>query len=386
MSISKNISLTSNSTTTPDPQSITRSLRSNAAGVSAALRTARGRVLRAARSKKWPKHAPQRFHMLVNELHKTREEVGAEVGEFIQAPHLLFQPLRIAAAFTIPMLIPLLFMPTRILIAYAIFVVIWYLTCLLIFVTEVAMRPPWYRRGLSKKQLPPYWGSFVNDPLIDLGREFEHVSFKNLTGLTLRGWFVQPLSDVQKSENMIVFLHGAGRDRRNFLRHAQEFLKHGFSVLLFDFSDHGLSDTTIPDAPRGTLFGAREQYDCIAAVEFLKQEKGAKQVALIGTSCGASSAIQAAAIQPGLVSCIVAENPFTRADDLLRHNLDLLSKNYLSQNDHQTVRRMIFWLAGKLLLFRMGYIFQSFGAIDVVGQVDCPLLIAHSTHDDIVPF
>lgn len=250
------------------------------------------------------------------------------------------------------------------------------------------MRPPWYKKGLPTNHLPPYWSRYVHDPKVDLGRYFEAVQFISETRVTLRGWFIPAIDENtdQPSTKMIVFVHGVGRDRRNFLRHSQHFLQHGYSCLLFDFSEHGLSDGIVPGISRGTLFGAREQYDVAAAVNFLKTEKNATHVAIVGTSCGASSAILAAARYPDMAVCVVAENPFTRADHLLVHHLDLLSKNYLSQNSHQTVRRAIFWLAGKMLMIRMGYYLNSFGALDAASSLVCPLLIAHSTADDIVPY
>lgn len=377
--------------------SLTETFRSRAAGVGSAIRTirtARGSVLRAARANKWRfdskkwramlSHLQADLQRLQADIQTTQHEVEAEVGEFIQSPHLLFAPIRMVATLALPMAIPLCFMPSKVLLLYGLFVFVWYLLCSLFFATEVAMRPPWYKRGLPSKELPPYWKGFVHDPRVDLGVEFEDVEFPSCTGALLRGWFIP--SGEASSQKMVVFVHGVGRDRRTFLRHAADFLAQGYSCLLFDFSEHGLSDGADNEMARGTLFGAREQYDVIAAAEYLKTVRGASQIAFVGTSCGASSAILAAAERPDLVSCVVAENPFTRADDLLRHHLNTLSKNYLSQNSHQTVRRAVFWLAGKVLMIRMGYYFRSYGAIDAVRRLQCPLLVAHSTEDDVVPF
>lgn len=367
---------------------LAQTMRSNATGVGGAIHAARGRVLRAARGKKW-RIDEKKLRAIADHIQSTHHQVEAEVGEFIQYPHLLFQPIRMALTLAIPMLIPLFFMPTRLLLVYPAFLVSWYLVCTLIFATEVAMRPPWYKKGLPIKEQPPYWGGFIHNPQVHLQAAYESVEFLSpVIGTTLRGWFVPPRpgKDAPASTNMVVFVHGVGRDRRNFLRHAQHFLEKGYSCLLFDFSEHGLSDNISKHSSRGSAFGAREQYDVIAAVEFLKKHKGATHVAIVGTSCGASSAILAASLRPDLAVCVVAENPFTRADDLLRHHMDVLLKNYLSQNSHQTVRRAVFWLAGKLLMFRMGYYWQSYGAVDAVSLLTCPLLVLHSTEDDIVPF
>lgn len=372
----------------PSVKMLAQTVRSNASDVGGAIRAARGRVLRAARAKKW-RFDHKKLRAIADHIQSTHHEVGAEVGEFIQYPHLLFQPIRLTLTLAIPMLIPLFFMPTRLLLVYPAFLFSWYLMCTLIFATEVAMRPPWYKKGLPTKEQPPYWGGFIHNPKEDLDADYENVEFLSpVIGTTLRAWFVRPRpgKDAPISSNMIVFVHGVGRDRRSFLRHSQHFLERGYSCLLFDFSEHGLSDNVSKHISRGSLFGAREQYDIIAAVEFLKKQKGAKNVAIVGTSCGASSAILAASMRADLTVAIVAENPFTRADDLLRHHMDVLLRNYLSQNSHQTVRRAVFWLAGKVLMFRMGYYWQSYGAIDAVPLLSCPLLVLHSTEDDIVPY
>lgn len=369
----------------PSVDALARTVRSNASNVSGAIRAARGRVLRAARAKKWRVNR-QRLRTMLSNFQTTQHEVEAEVGEFIQSPHLLFRPLRMAAALTLPLALPLVFMPPRLLLAYIVFVIAWYLACLLIFATEVAMRPPWHKKGLSATHRPPYWGRFVHDPKTDLGADYVDVSFPSPdVGTILRGWFV-PATQTFCSSRFLVFVHGAGQDRRAFLRHLPVFLRSGYSCLLFDFSEHGLSDNVTPGVSRGTLFGAREYLDVCAAVDYLKTEHGATNVAVIGTSCGASSAIIAAASRPDLAVCVMAENPFARADLLLCHHLMALSKNYLSQNSHQTVRRFIFWLAGKLLMIRMGHCFQSYGAIDAVSSLKCPLFIAHSTEDIMVPY
>lgn len=348
------------------------------------------------------------------DLAKTSQKVEAEVEEFVTSPHLLFKPVSIIVTLLLPLTIPLYFMPTSILLIFCLFVLVWYLSVLCFFATEVAMRPPWYQKGLGSRDLPPYWKGFVHDPLLDLGTPFESVEFQNRSGVTLRGWFIPapppgslPLSatrefaptppgsdtgvgaertdDPEAARNMVVCVHGAGRDRRNFLRHAAAFLQRGWPVLLFDVSEHGLSDGASPHASRGTAFGAREQHDVVAAVEYLLRLRGARKVAIVGSSAGASSSILAAALRPELARCVVAESPFTRADDLLKHHLEVLSENYLSQNSTRTVRAAVFWLAGRILVWRLG-MFASRGAIDAAPKLECPLLVAHSPSDDVVPY
>lgn len=361
---------------------------SNVSGINVTIRAGRGRAFRAGHSKKW-RFCKKKPQMIANHIQSTQHQVGAEVGEFIQYPHLLFRPARLCLSLAVPVLLPLFFMPVRLLLIYPAFVLSWYLACALIFATEVAMRPPWYKKGLRMKEQPPYWHDSIRNPKEDLHVDYEHVHFVSpVDDKTLRAWFISPdsSSHAPASANMVVFVHGTGRDRRMFLRHIRHFLQRGYPCLLFDLSEHGHGDSVSQHVSRGSFFGAREQYDIIAAVEFLKHHKDAKKIAVVGTSCGASSSIFAASLRPDLVVGVFAENPFSQANGLLRHHMDMLMKSFLSPNSHQTVRHLLFWLAGKFFMFRMSCYWQSYGAIDAVSQLARSLLVLHSSADNTVSY
>lgn len=193
--------------------------------------------------------------------------------------------------------------------------------------------------------------------------------------------------------DMLVCVHGSGRDRRAFLRHAAVLVEAGYGVLLFDFSEHGTSD----GADRGCAFGTREQYDVLAAADYLTTVRGARRVALVGTSAGAASALlaAAAALAPadsGGARCafagVVAENPFTRPGELFVHHLRMLGDSYLSANRQRNARRALFWLAARVLLVRIG-LTGDVGAVDaarLLGTAGVKLLVMHGTSDDIVPY
>ncbi|OSX76836.1 hypothetical protein BU14_0172s0018 [Porphyra umbilicalis] len=452
------------------------------------------------------------------------ELAAAEANEFITSPHLLFRPMRLALAIGGPLMVPLLFMPPKLLIVYAASFVVWYLLLACYFAAEVAMRPPWLRTGLSMQALPSYWKGAIHDPATDLGLPFEDVEFTNRAGRTLRGWFIPPASGRTTTSSpprppprtspavgpwsspssaqstptssapasphlsplgaspaflpdatasmpvlpaltpqatgrlylcppyaasssshteagvvleharalpptplpaaaaataatekdvaavataaaspvapdgaggdMLVCVHGSGRDRRAFLRHAAVLAEAGYGVLLFDFSEHGTSD----GHGRGCAFGTREQYDVLAAAEYLTTVRRARRVALIGTSAGAASALlaAAAALSPapagGAPRCafvgVVAENPFTRPGELFVHHLQMLGDSYLSANQQRNARRALFWLAARVLLVRIG-LTGDVGAVDaarVLGAADVKMLVMHGTSDDIVPY
>mmetsp|Transcript_5045 Transcript_5045/g.13580 ORF Transcript_5045/g.13580 Transcript_5045/m.13580 type:complete len:475 (-) Transcript_5045:103-1527(-) len=347
-------------------------------------------------------------------------EARAEANEFITSPHLLFRPLSLAFFGLAPLAVPIAFVPWQLLASYVCFVLLWYLFCIAFVATEISMRPPWYRfPGLALRGNPPYWRDAVHDPLVDLGLEFEEVEFCRIHGSStcaakhgaLRGWYIAanrpPPSNAASSVpddaeafgsvhcegkdilstfdqgDVAICVHGAGRDRRAFLRHSEMLCASGLDVLLFDLSEHGLSDGN----NRGFSFGVREAVDVASAVKFVRSELDANNVFLIGTSTGATSSILAAADHccPGDIQAIVAENPFSRPADLFCHHVDGFVRNYLSQNQHHVWRRLVFWLFGRVLLLRVGLRY-NYGAVDAVPRINCPLFVMHSPADEVVPF
>lgn len=130
------------------------------------------------------------------------------------------------------------------------------------------------------------------------------MEFETSYGAKLRGWFVPAPPNVTHHNIGICFVHGGGRDRRAFLRHVPLVHYQGYDCLLFDFSEHGMSD----GSGVGFSYGIREKDDVRFAVKWLKEAKGLKKVVVIGTSVGASSAIMAAA-EDLSIDAVIAENP-----------------------------------------------------------------------------
>ncbi len=260
--------------------------------------------------------------------------------------------------------------PLRIvLVALAIFAsVVWW-------ASSAALKPPWYEhrspaQGLAPREGDPYaeqgWQGVYRDPGRDFGYAFEEVSFAAVDGSTLRGWFVPGLSGATVA---VATVHGAGADRRDFLRHLPLLHEAGYLVLQFDCREHGISD----GASRGVSLGAREHHDVSSAVAYLKQQRGFERVAVLGTSQGGASVILAAAADPA-IDVVIAENPFTRIVDLIR--------------DSERARNAPLWLLDSittLAILRMG----AFGLpapIDVIGEISPrPLLLMHGGADRVIP-
>ena len=173
-----------------------------------------------------------------------------------------------------------------------------------------AVHWPGYQHRTPAEGLPPRDAPASGDPRSAHGYAFEEVEFPAADGSTLRGWFVPGAPEARAG---VVTVHGAGDDRRWFVRHLPIFHEAGYPVLLLDCREHGVSD----GVGRGISFGIREHRDVSSAVAYLRRERGLARVAVIGTSQGGASVILAAASDPE-IDAVIAENPFTSVVDLLR--------------------------------------------------------------------
>lgn len=226
-------------------------------------------------------------------------------------------------------------------------------------------------QGLHPRNEPPYkvprWGSALNNPRQDFGLAYEDVEFPAVDGSTLRGWLIP--ADNNRSE-AVVAVHGGEGDRRSFMRHVPMLNKAGYTVLLFDYREHGISDGD----SRGIAFGWRANHDVSSAVAFIKQQRSYSRVAVLGTSMGAVSAIIAGANTPA-IDVVIAENPFATAQDVL--------------GDADFFDKLPLWYRKLVAYFvRVHFdVLDEPNAIDVVNQIaPRPLLLMHGTADQSVGF
>lgn len=93
----------------------------------------------------------------------------------------------------------------------------------------------------------PYWpAETLRGPKL-MGIEYEDVEFQAESGETIRGWLMPGVASAGNGKivRVIICSHGAGRDRRAWLRHMPFLLKAGYTCLAFDFRSHGVSDLAV---------------------------------------------------------------------------------------------------------------------------------------------
>ena len=219
------------------------------------------------------------------------------------------------------------------------------------------------------------------DPQERFGLPFQTVSFPTTDGSTLRGWLVPGSGDGPDSQASIgiVAAHARGGDRRGYFDHLPSFHARGFTTLLFDYREHGLSDGT----GRGMSLGQREAEDIQAAVHFLKDVQGLRKVGVIGHSLGGSSVILAAARDPQ-IDAVIAESSIARFETYVGD----MTAQWVEQRRVPSLRPLWQGWWPRLVVDLSARRLQLDGVaapVDVIAQIaPRPLLLIHGTNDDVV--
>jgi len=167
----------------------------------------------------------------------------------------------------------------------------------------------------------------------DFGLEYEDVSFQASDGVKLSGWLVKGSKD-----RVIIQSHFGAQASRSgytptgkgmikaygkeieFLHTAKHLVGEGYSVLMYDFRNHGNSGQGTCEWITG---GVEECKDVIAAVKFVSShaEYADAQIGLLSFCMGANSTTYAFGMADGLHDCrniraLIAVQPLTNADFL----------------------------------------------------------------------
>jgi uncharacterized protein len=182
----------------------------------------------------------------------------------------------------------------------------------------------------------------------DVGLAYEEVWLTAEDGVRIEAWFVPAPS----ARGVVLLAHGNAGNIGNRVDYAPLFHRLGFSLLLLEYRGYGRSEGK--PSEEGTYADAR------AAWKHLVVERGfpAERIVLAGESLGGAVAARLAAEQRP--AALVLASTFVSVPDLAVELYPWLPARQLTRYRYDT--------------------------LDALSRVSCPVLIAHSREDDIIPF
>jgi pimeloyl-ACP methyl ester carboxylesterase len=192
-----------------------------------------------------------------------------------------------------------------------------------------------------------------------IGLKFEDIQIITKDNISLDAWYVPAKEDGGIGKGVILFCHGNGGNIGNRVSYLPIFRDLGLSTLLFDYRGYGKSDGKPTE--EGTYA------DVEAAWQYLIQERKIppKKIIVYGESLGG-------AIASYIAQKTSNQDPKNAAGGLI------LASTFTSISDRAAE---IYPFLPIRLLSRFNY-----NSSDRLPNIKIPVLIIHSTDDEIIPF
>lgn len=194
---------------------------------------------------------------------------------------------------------------------------------------------------------------------------YEEVGFLANDGTTLRGWFF-PAGKADSPA--VLYAPATTNDQISGIPLVAPLHEAGYHVLLFSYRGHGRSD----GSRFGFTYGAEESQQVDAAVRYLADVRGIRQVGVIGHSAGAVSIILSAARNPH-IGAVVAMAPFTSMEEVWETNRPQFFPRFLTD------------LAMKFAEWRKGFSRREVRPEAVIARIaPRPLLLIFGSKDRFI--
>lgn len=187
-------------------------------------------------------------------------------------------------------------------------------------------------------------------------------------GLALRATRFAPNGD--DGHRWAIIVHGYGLSQAYMWNFADEYLRHGYSVLTPDLRASGSSDG------RYLGMGALDRRDLRQWIAHIRQGDPQARIVLHGVSLGAAAVLLAAADNPPGVVAVVADSAYTT----LRSIMALELRRLLRVPDWPLLD-----VADFVCRRRAGFAFAEADPLAAVRAMSLPVLFVHSETDLLVP-
>lgn len=172
-----------------------------------------------------------------------------------------------------------------------------------------------------------------------------------------------------KDKKIAILCHGLGCAKYQSIKYAQLFIKLGYTVLIYDHRNHGLSGKA------STSMGYFEKFDLKHIVTWCKTKYGREcKIITHGESMGAATVLLHMEIDD-LVDCVIADCSYSDFRTLLRHQL--------KQFYH--LPPVIIPIENIIIYFRAGFWLKEVSPIQGIKYNETPVLLIHGKRDNFVP-
>jgi pimeloyl-ACP methyl ester carboxylesterase len=181
-----------------------------------------------------------------------------------------------------------------------------------------------------------------------IGLEYQNVQFVTGDKVNLHGWFIPH----RAAKGTLLFFHGNAGNISHRLESIEIFHRLELNVFILDYRGYGQSEGRVSE--QGTY------RDAEAAWNYLIQTRGARpeQVIIFGRSLGASIASWLASKHTP--AGLIIESGFSSVPAMAKRIYPFLPVSWLTNFKYDTK--------------------------NYVSTIACPVLVAHSRSDDVIPF
>jgi len=153
------------------------------------------------------------------------------------------------------------------------------------------------------------------------------------------------------------------------IKYIEMFQKLGFAVLIYDHRNHGESGKAF------TTMGFYEKYDLKRIIDWCVEQYGPDcRILTHGESMGAATVLMHLDIDDR-VMCAIADCAYSDLKLLLCHQL----------RQYYHLPRFLIPLESCLTYLRAGFWYRQVSPVQVIGQVNTPVLFIHGKRDNFVP-
>ncbi|MBH1941261.1 alpha/beta hydrolase [Mobilitalea sibirica] len=176
-------------------------------------------------------------------------------------------------------------------------------------------------------------------------------------------------NDKKPVKKIAVLCHGFTYAKYACLSYAEIYLKLGFTVIIYDHRNHGLSGKAY------TTMGYYERFDLKKVIDWCYDTYGSDCMILThGESMGAATVLMHLGID-NRVKCAIADCAYSDLIQLLKHQLHV----------YYHFPKCLIKVESLITYLRAGFWYKEVSPIKVVSNTDIPILFIHGKKDCYVP-